>query len=74
MPFNVNKTSPVNQDRLAEIEKILLIKHNDPELLRTYHDRAVNTGQIDGARKTFDALQSRFPNDHQIRSLNIALC
>lgn len=74
MPLNVNKTSPANQDRLAEIEKVLLTKHNDPELLRTYHDRAVSTGQTDRARKTFDALQSRFPNDHQIRSLNIALC
>jgi glycosyltransferase involved in cell wall biosynthesis len=74
MPINVVKTSPANQDRLAEIEKVLQTKHNDPELVRTYHDRAVSTGQIGRARKTYDALQSRFPNDQQIRSLNIALC
>jgi glycosyltransferase involved in cell wall biosynthesis len=64
----------VNQNRLAELEKILLEEHNDPELVRAYHDRAVATDQINRARKTFDALQVRFPNDQQIRSLNIALC
>lgn len=74
MPLNVDKTSPSRQSRLAEIEKILLAQHNDPELVRTYHDLAVDTGRIDNARKTFDTLQARFPNDRHIRRLNIALC
>lgn len=74
MPLNADKTSPSNLDRLAEIEKILLAKPNDPQLVRTYHDLAVGTGQIGSARTTFDTLQAKFPNDRQIRSLNIALC
>jgi hypothetical protein len=74
MPINGVKTSPANQDRLAEIEKILLTKHSDLEMVRTYHDRAVAMDQVSRARKTFEALQSQFPNDQQIRSLNIALC
>jgi glycosyltransferase involved in cell wall biosynthesis len=64
----------VSQNRLAELEKILLEKHIDPELVRTYHNHAVATDLISRARKTFNALQARFPNDQQIRSLNIALC
>ena len=74
MPLNVDKTSPSGQSRLAEIEKMLLAQHNDPELVRTYHDLAVDTGRIGSARKTFDTLQARFPNDRHIRRLNIALC
>lgn len=65
---------PANQNRMTEMEKILLEKHNGSELVRTYHDRAVATDQIGRARNTFEVLQARFPNDRQIRSLNIALC
>lgn len=65
---------PANQDQLAEMEKILIEKLYDPELVRTYHDCAVATDQISRARKVFATLQERFPNNQQIRSLNIALC
>lgn len=74
MPLNVDKRFPSGQERFAEIKKILLAKHNDPELVRSYHDLAVDTGQIASARKTFDTLQAHFPNDRHIRRLNIALC
>lgn len=63
----------MNQHRLAQLEKIVQEKPDDPERIRIYQNHAVATNQIGRARKIFDALQTQFPNDQHIRSLNIAL-
>jgi glycosyltransferase involved in cell wall biosynthesis len=74
MLLNHVQICKADQDRMAELETALLEYDKNPELIRTYHEHAVATGQIERARNTFDGLQACYPNDNRIRSLNIALC
>ena len=63
-----------DQKELSALAHRLFSSNPDIDILRAYFDAAKQTRNFNHAKQTFEALQKRYPANHNIRSLFIVIC